>query len=151
MTITLVSPSLFCVYSLILFSECVFSVGSLKRHGRFLLPNVQSSTLNNTLKSLPFEAHYACAFIGCSVVSPPQADPVDIFKSLCDIVALWKHWNLLGFISQPVSFAGSESVMLGWLLCLRGLVLGYFEKRIRSSWKFRWDACSHFWPLEELS
>lgn len=98
----------------------------MKRHGRFLLPNLQRSTLNNTLKSLPFGL----------VVSPLQTDPVGIF-SLCDIVALWKHWNLLGFISQPVNFPGSESVMLGWLLCLRGLVLGYFEKRIRSSWKFR--------------
>lgn len=52
---------------------------------RILLPSVQSSTLNNTLKYLPFEAHNACAFIGCLVVSPLQTDPVGTF-SLCVIL-----------------------------------------------------------------
>lgn len=96
-----------CVYF-----NLVFSGGPLKRHGRLLLPNVQNNTLNNTLKHLPFEAHNACAIIGHLVISPPQTDPVGIF-SLCDIVALWKPWNILGFISQPINFPGSESVMFG--------------------------------------
>lgn len=73
------SKSFVCVYSLILFSECVFSGGPLKRCGRILLPSVQSSTLNNTLKNLPFEAHNVCAFIGCLVVSPLQTDCVGTF------------------------------------------------------------------------
>lgn len=77
MTLTLVSPRLLCVC---IQFDIVFSGGPFKRCGRILLPSVQSSTLNNTLKYLPFEAHNACAFIGCLVVSPLQTDPVGTFS-----------------------------------------------------------------------